>query len=156
MKALKHGLVLSIVLFCISAHAGAPDAEELTQMLNEFLAGASVNDLAAHDRFWAEDLIYTSSSGQRFGKDEILVRNAPPEDVEANDEPETVYSAEEIRIHQYGDTAIVAFRLVGKQAEPPQTLNYFNTGTFLKRDGQWQVVAWQATKIPPDSFKEVD
>ena len=85
---------------------------------------------------------------QRFDKDDILGRNAPPDD--ADDEPTVVYSAEDIRIQQYGDTAIVAFRLVGTQAEPPQTLNYFNTGTFLKREGLWQVVAWQATKIPAE------
>ena len=38
--------------------------------------------------------------------------------------------------------------MVATQAKPPQTLNYFNTGTFLRRDGLWQVVAWQATRIP--------
>jgi len=27
-------------------------------------------------------------------------------------------------------------------------LTYFNTGTFLRRNGAWQVVAWQATAIP--------
>jgi hypothetical protein len=27
-------------------------------------------------------------------------------------------------------------------------MNYFNTGTFLRRDGLWQVVAWQATRMP--------
>ena len=51
----------------------------------------------------------------------------------------------------YGDTAIVAFKLVGTPAdtsEDTDVLYYFNTGTFLKRDGVWRVVAWQATKIP--------
>lgn len=143
-------VILTMVLLVSSGASGAeaPDAEELTKMLNEFLAGASVNDLDAHDRFWSEDLIYTSSSGQRFGKADIVDRNAPPEEPSA--EPQTVYTAEDIRINQYGDTAIVAFRLVGTQAEPPETTNYFNTGTFLRRDGEWKVVAWQATKIPAD------
>jgi hypothetical protein len=31
--------------------------------------------------------------------------------------------------------------------------NYFNTGTFVKRDNKWQAVAWQATKIPAE-FEE--
>jgi len=26
--------------------------------------------------------------------------------------------------------------------------NYLNTGTFLKRGGRWQVVSWQATRLP--------
>ena len=55
----------------VSAAEG-PDTAELNRMLNECLAGASVNDAAAHDRFWAEDLIYTSSNGERFGKAEIM------------------------------------------------------------------------------------
>jgi hypothetical protein len=38
----------------------------------------------------------------------------------------------------------VAFRLV------TATQQYFNTGTFVKREGRWQAVAWQATKIPAD------
>ncbi len=47
---------------------------------------------------------------------------------------------------------IMAFKLVGTptdKAADTDVLYYFNTGTFLKRDGIWQVVAWQATKIPP-------
>lgn len=154
MKTLKHLFILTAFLFCVTAQANAPDADELTEMLHEFLAGASVNDLDAHDRFWAEDLIYTSSAGLRFGKDAIVDRNAPPD--ESEDEPAMVYTAEDIRINQYGDTAIVAFRLVGTQAEPPEVMYFLNTGTFLRRDGIWKVVAWQATRIPEDSQTEVD
>lgn len=140
-------LALLPILFVASAQA---DQEQnvLTQMLNEFLAGASVNDAAAHDRFWAEDLVYTSSRGLRYGKAEIMEgmsTDAEP----AEDEPAVVYSAEDIRIRQYGSTAVVAFRLLGTPADDPDTiLQYFNTGTFVKRNGEWRVVAWQATVIP--------
>ena len=43
----------------------------------------------------------------------------------------------------------VNFRLVQhNEKDGKQETNYFrNTGTFLKRNGKWQVVAWQATKI---------
>ena len=48
------------------------------------------------------------------------------------------------------DTAVVAFRLVGKPAgEGGPALYYLNTGTFVRRDGEWRAVAWQATKVPP-------
>jgi uncharacterized protein DUF4440 len=132
-----------------------PDAAELTQLLKEFLAGASRNDVSVHDRFWADDLIYTRSAGKRVGKTEILA-NAKP----APGEPETLFTAEDIRIQQYGTTAIVAFRLVGKTKKESETqvANFLNTGTFLKRNGKWQAVAWQATKVPRDeaeSKKEV-
>ena len=47
-----------------------------------------------------------------------------------------------------GDAAVVAFKLVGVPANGTETLYYYNTGTFLKRNGTWKAVAWQATKIP--------
>jgi ketosteroid isomerase-like protein len=127
----------------------APDAAELTKLLNDFLAGASRNDAAVHERFWADDLIYTASAGRRIGKADIL-REVREEGPSKPGDEKTVFTAEDIRIQQYGDTAIVAFRLVGTtEKEGKKTVsNYLNTGTFLKRNGQWQVVAWQATKMP--------
>ena len=59
------------------------------------------------------------------------------------------YSAEDIRIQQYGHMAIVAFRLVGRRAAAPVAVDhYLNTGTFLRRNGEWRAVAWQATRVP--------
>ncbi len=126
----------------------APAAEELTRLLKDFLDGASREDIAAHERFWADDLVYTRSVGVRIGKADILadLRTGPhsPEPIP------TVYSAEDIRIRQYGDTAVVAFRLVGATGagEAAMVTHYLNTGTFVKRDGEWRAVAWQSTRVP--------
>jgi uncharacterized protein DUF4440 len=126
----------------------APDAAELTKLLKDFLAGASRNDAAMHDRFWADDLIYTSSAGKRMGKADIMRDVSSSRPAKAG-VAATAYGAEDIRIQQYGNTAIVAFRLIGttKGAGTTQTSNYLNTGTFLKRNGKWQAVSWQSTKM---------
>jgi ketosteroid isomerase-like protein len=125
------------------------DAAELTKLLNEFLAGASRNDAAVHDRFWAEDVIYTGSAGKRRGKADIMrdVRSSP---APKPGDPTTLYSAEDIHIQQYGNFAIVAFRLVATTQKTGATeiANYLNSGTFLKRNGKWQVVNWQSTRMP--------
>ena len=130
------------------ADTTAAAAEELTQLLKEFLDGASRNDVAAHDRFWADDLIYTRSSSARVGKAEILENARAGPTVTGAERTE--YSAEDIRIQQYGDTAVVAFRLVGRTGCGPQPVveHFLNTGTFVKRDGEWRVVAWQSTRVP--------
>jgi ketosteroid isomerase-like protein len=158
------GRLFSSLLVLLLSAAGAwaqavPDAAALTGLLNEFLAGASRNDASVHERFWAEDLIYTGSSGRRVGKADIMrdVRAAPPP---KPGDPSTVFTAEDVRIQQYGDTAIVAFRLVGttQRGGAPEVSKFLNTGTFLKRGGKWQVVSWQATKLPraeEDVKKEV-
>ncbi len=142
--------VAFLLLACESPVAGS-DVEELTIVLHEFLGAA--DEEGAHNRFWAEDLIYTSSDGSRFGKADILAGfdGSEAEDEPSEDGSSIVYSGEEVDIRVYGDTAIVAFKLVGTptdKSDNPDVLYYFNTGTFLKRDGVWQVVAWQATKIP--------
>lgn len=141
-----------IVTLFLSASAAAqqdaaPDADELRRLLAYFLDGASRNDIAVHERFWADKLVYTRSAGVRTDKAAILADLRKGSDPS---EPPTTYTAEDVRIQQYGDTAIVAFRLVGQVGgENPETLNFLNTGTFLKRNGEWRAIAWQATRIPP-------
>lgn len=134
----------------LPALASADDARTtLAGMLDRFLAGASAGDPAAHERFWADDLVYTSSNGTRTDKAAIL--ESARAGVDAQPEtPPVVYTAEDVDVRVYGDAAVVAFRLVatptGDGNAPIQT--YFNTGTFLERDGEWRAVAWQATRIP--------
>jgi ketosteroid isomerase-like protein len=148
-------LALTVPLFAIAATAPpaadpqAPAGAELTTLLEEFLAGASRNDAAAHERFWGEDLIYTGSAGRRVGKADIL-RDLGSAPAPGPGDPLPVYTAEDIRIQPYGDTAIVAFRLVETTTRDGRAavVNYLNTGTFVKRAGRWQAVAWQATRMP--------
>src|SRR5262245_16251166 len=149
---MKRILSLAFILLALAPRVygqTGPDAGELTRLLKEFLAGASRNDAKIHDRFWADDLIYTGAAGRRIGKADIMrgLRSGPDP---AAGEQATIDTAEDIRIQQYNDTAIVAFRLVASARRDGATevTNYFNTGTFLKRDGKWQAVGWQATRIP--------
>jgi ketosteroid isomerase-like protein len=142
-------IILLVITACAAVAQTAPDAAELTKLLNDFLAGASRNDVAVHERFWADDLIYTRSAGRRVNKAEILrdVRSAPPP---KPGDPKTIFTAEDVRIQQYGNTAIVAFRLVAttETEGTKQVANLLNSGTFVKRNGRWQVVNWQSTRMP--------
>jgi hypothetical protein len=126
----------------ITANVSAADRDELELMLHEFLAGAET--AAAHQKFWADDLVYTSSSGTRTTKAAIMAGFANAAAGE-NDASGPLYTAEDIDIRVIGTTAIVAFRLVATDADQAIE-NYLNTGTFLKRNGRWQVAAWQATR----------
>ena len=149
---MKRKLLVAMLLFSIAVPLRAqtaPDAAELTKLLRDFLAGAGRNDPALHERFWADDLIYTSALGRRKGKADIM-REVKEEGPPKPEDETVVYTAEDIRIQQYGDAAIVAFRLVSTTEKDGQktVANYLNTGTFLKRNGKWQVAGWQATSLP--------
>jgi ketosteroid isomerase-like protein len=150
MKTRIAALVLILLSQAVVAYGqSAKDAAALTTLLQEFMIGASQNSVTAHDRFWADDLIYTRSAGIRTTKAELMknLRNAKPPQP---DDPKTVYTAEDIQIHEYGDTAVVAFRLVATSTKDGSTevSNYLNTGTFVKRNGEWRAVAWQSTMVP--------
>jgi len=138
--------VLLVLALAPSLEAQTPTqtTAELTSLLNEFLAGVSRGDVSVHERFWADDLIYTSAAGRRIGKADILKEPAAPPSAA----PLTTYTAEDIRVHEYGDTAVLAFRLVGTTKKPAgaETTRYLNTGTFVRRGGQWRAVGWQATR----------
>ncbi len=139
-------LLLFFAMFTMPG-AFANDADDLTAMLHAFLAGAG--DAAVHEQFWADELVYTSSSGTRIDKAEIL-QGISTADSNTSEESAPVYTGEDLNIQIYGTTAVVTFRLVATPVDGSGAAvqSYYNTGTFLKRNGVWQVVAWQATRIP--------
>lgn len=128
----------------LDAAMASGDTTELTEMLHKFLGTSDQKQ--AHVDFWADDLVYTSSNGSRRGKAEILA--AFEESNEEDDGPATTYTGEDVKVQLFGTTAVVTFRLVGTPDDGSEVKYYFNTGTFLKRGGEWQAVAWQATVIP--------
>lgn len=121
-------------------------ANQLTQMVRDFLAAVPRGERQTFDAFFADDVIYTRSAGITVDKSEIL-RNIG---VRAANEPKATYEGDDFTVHSYGEMAIVNFRLVQhNEKDGNQETNYFrNTGTFLKRHGKWQVVAWQSTRVP--------
>lgn len=146
-------LVVALALPCLAAKQST--ADQLTTLLHEFLAGVSKNDNSVYDRFFADDLIYTRSAGVTITKADILKSlDEPP----SPDAPKTSYGADDVTVHAYGNMAILNFRLIQHMTNKDgstETNYYRNTGTFLKRSGRWQVVAWQATRVPQkDKEKE--
>ena len=126
----------------VGAHAdNSDDSAELAALLEMFLA--NTGEASAHDRFWADELVYTSSSGHRSGKAERMAAFA--ESRESPSLSSNVYRGEELNIQVFGTTAVVTFRLISEAKDGSATRQYLNTGTFLKRGGQWRAIAWQAT-----------
>ena len=148
MKKLTSIILLQLLLMPVLLAQESDEVRVLENLLDEFLQGASKNDAEIHDRFWAEDLIYTSSNGERVSKEIILEGLADNSQNMNQQTPE--YHAEETQIQLFDDIAVVAFKLVAISQLPSgeERLEFYNTGTFQKRDGQWKAVAWQATRIP--------
>lgn len=145
--------IMTLILL-MGSTAGAQEpkesatAREVTGMLRQFLEDAGTGNRAGFERFFADDVIYTRSVGVANTKADIM---KGVESLKPSAESKTTYSAEDILVHEYRGTAVVAFRLVARTEHSDGKVEngyYRNTGVFLRRNGRWQVVAWQATKIP--------
>jgi ketosteroid isomerase-like protein len=134
-------------------NAGPQDTttQQVTQLVRDFLANVPKNDPKVFQEFFADDVIYTRATGLTVTKADIL-RNI---DVRATNDPQMTFEADDFTVHPYGEMAVVNFRLIAHNTEngKPTTVYYRNTGTFLKRNGKWQAVAWHATKVPEAATK---
>lgn len=127
-----------------AAEDSAPAKQELIALVQDFLKNVPANRRETYDRFFADDVIYTRNSGQVVTKKDILAGtgNSSAERAQAT------FSGEDFRVQEYGEMAVVNFKLVMHPNDAnAATRSFRNTGTFLKRNGQWQAVAWQATPI---------
>lgn len=133
------------------ATSAATTTATITALLQEFLAKNSERE--QHDRFWAEDLIYTGSGAAVRTKAEIMQNLDDGKNAAGQPRPPaTTFAAEDIVVRPYGTTAALTFRLVAHNPDGT-TAYYRNSGTLLLRNGRWQVVTWQATKVPPPESK---
>ena len=118
---------------------------QLTKLIQDFLRDVPKNERVTFDQFFADDVIYTRGTGQVISKKDILADTGNSTVPRAN----ATFTGEDFTVHEDGDIAIVNFRLVmhATENEKPVTRTFRNTGTFVKRNGRWQAVAWQATPI---------
>lgn len=148
---LRSFLLCTLMLFGLQlstpAQAQVNDVEaQITAALELFLHGASVNNANVHDQFWGEDLTYTSSRGQRYGKAQLMY-GLQGQEPTPESEVTTWYSAEDIRIKEIGEAVILNFTLVATSPKQnPRRQTFFNTGIMVKRDGRWQAINWNATE----------
>jgi hypothetical protein len=125
-----------------AASLNGHDRADIATLLEQFLSGASIGDAAVHDRFWSEDLVYTSSAGQRFGKPELMAGLEPGK---PGDGDSPVYSARDVRIRPFGDIALLDFILIA-ESDADERQAFLNSGVLVREHNQWRVINWQATR----------
>ena len=152
-RGLRMFAVAALLPMMAVAHAGAPAADpqnttvqQITARVRDFLTNVPKNDPKVFQDFFADDVIYTRAVGVTVTKADIL-KNI---DVRATNTPQASFEADDFTVHPYGEMAVVNFRLIMHDVEngKPITTYFRNTGTFLMRNGKWQAVAWQATRVP--------
>jgi hypothetical protein len=137
-----------VLLSCASvaaAQSSAPvksDQDILIELEHNWDAAFHRHDQAFIDRILAEEFVATYDNGVRGDRDLELKLALIDENVESS-------TMDEFIIKEYGNTAVVWFtlHLVGPVNGQRVQNDYRFTDVFVLRDGRWQCVSTQSTKV---------
>ena len=123
----------------------AADAEQAVRAaeLARFKA-QTTGDLQALDGLLAEDLVYTHSSAQVDSKATYVGSMKSGALKYQTIEPR------EMKVRVYGDTAVItaAAHITAISNGQPVDNQLRYTDVWVLRDGRWQMVSWQSTRMP--------
>jgi len=124
---------------------GQPIAVQELQALEQTWADAVKHQNTVKiDRLQAEEYVFTDPAGQVWTKTREL------DTLKSGDLAIDSFELSDVKVRLHDNTAVVTLRIVwhgqfrGNDISGPQRM----TDVFVKRDGRWQCVASQATRIP--------
>jgi hypothetical protein len=120
--------------------------EDQIKKLEHDWAQATVKDGApAVDQYEADGIISTDPSGR------VTDKAQDKKDLSSGDLKFQSIKLSDLRVRVYGNTAVAAgtTTLKGTYKEQDISGTYRFTDTWVKRNGKWQAVASQATKVQP-------
>ncbi len=124
------------------APAGASAVEQqILQLEQGWSAAGQKHDKAFLQKLYAEEYLYTNSDGALANK---------AEDIAGMDKVKFVsFKLEDMKVHVYGNTAVVTGLNTIHAMDGTKDISgpYRFTDVFVNRDGRWQVVATQSSKV---------
>lgn len=144
---MKRFLLLVIVLCVVSPAAWAQKAgatEQAILKLEQAWEDALVkNDFPALDKLYADNLIYTHSSGVVDNKTTYI------DNLKAGNTKYLSLKRDDIKVTVYGNTAVVTCHWLIKLLSKgnPVEVNARYLHVYVKQKAGWQMVAHQATRI---------
>jgi ketosteroid isomerase-like protein len=122
----------------------ADAAKEVEKIERELINAISGVDLGTYDRLVADDYVAVQASGVELTKADVMTSYRSG----ARRYKNLVIS--EVKVHLYGDTAVVAARSSGFRLEGgrdvPNNVRYIRV--YARRQGKWRAVSQMATPIP--------
>jgi ketosteroid isomerase-like protein len=117
--------------------------EEIQELHNKLIQAQLNSDIAALDRIWADDHIFTNPLGVVQTKAQRLA------EIQSGSRKLELFSVADVQVRVYGDTAVVTSRAMLKGQRQGQDISgqFRGIDVYVKKQGSWQVVAAQATRI---------
>jgi ketosteroid isomerase-like protein len=118
--------------------------QAVMQMEEELRVAVSKSDTKAYGRIVGDDYVYTNQDALVRTKAQVM------SDYDSGSLKYESLKFDEIKVHAYGDTAVVTGRSTAKGQDNGKDFSgqFRYTRVYVKRQGSWQIVATQATRIP--------
>ncbi len=150
MKRLFTVVLLTLAISNIVVAQATADnrAEQEMRAINREMRDAGLSgNKAFFERLLTDTFIETDTDGNILTKAQFLADVEPPP---ASIKPGVDF--DDVRVQSYGDTAVVNFRGNYRLEAGGQKISTFVriTNIFVRREGRWQLVAEQRSRIPPE------
>ncbi len=122
--------------------ATAADREKILQLERDWTQSFVTMDVAANRRIVADDFFGTEPDGKRITKADLITEVKTGEALVSNH-----LNEDDVTIRFYGQTAIVNGSESWKRKSDGKTGKYIWTDVFVKRAGEWRVVASQDLEV---------
>jgi ketosteroid isomerase-like protein len=134
----------ALLLLCACASLQANPDESVEQVERRRFAAMVAQDIAALEPLLADDLTYGHSNGESQNKAQFL------ETIRGGRLRYEAIGVQGLNVRQYGNVAIVTGQILisGRAGTEAVMLNLRYTDAYVNRDGRWQLVAWQSTRLP--------
>lgn len=118
--------------------------QAVMQMEEALRVAVTKGDMKAYGRIVGDDYVFTNQDAVVRTKAQVM---------SAYDSGSLKYESikfDEIKVHAYGDTAVLTGRSTqtGKDNGKDIAGQFRYTRVYVKRQGRWQIVATQSTRIP--------
>jgi ketosteroid isomerase-like protein len=145
IELMKFATAFAAVLMCAGTVAAqAPAQKEITQVETAWARAVEKVDAAALDRILADDLVYSHSTGLVETKQDYL------KSVQSGNQKYASVESMNPKVRVYGDTAVVntKVRMTGSTKGQPFDNQLLMIHVWVKKQGRWQLVAHQTTRLP--------
>jgi len=133
-----------LALVCVFPVWGQSAAEkDLIKVENDWGNAWVKSDGKFFDHLYATEYLATGSDGIVYNKVDGIKDDTSPEYTEKS------FNLTDLKVHIYGETAVVTGRnnVKFKKGGKAEQIDVRFTDVFVKRDGRWQCVATQGTKV---------